>query len=484
MSKFNQTATTKVNNYEGGINYINDNKIELASLVLNATMSSESFYETQNEKIDILKNLISLEQSDFIAKLAIFARCETNLRSVSHILIVLLAENNDKSGCLRKAVYGSIARVDDMTEIVSLWNSRHPNKMVPNSIRRAFRDILEEKRFDEYQLKKYEQKKKKVKLKDIIRIAKPSKNLELYKKVLDESLPKIDTIHTNISKDKSAKELFEEGLKTKKLGFMEVLKLSGKIFEGEFDYKLFLSWRSYIVNEYRIKNTKVLPFRYFQTYMALKNHPKSTLFKEVLQEAFLIATKNDDTIIDPNETIAIMIDDSGSMSSRSLGLNLFEHALLFTASIASKINPQNLKLYFWADRCEEFSFDTTKPFDLIINSRANYGATYVSKPFEILLRDGIKVDKAIIFTDCQMYSDDYYRSSESFKTYFDKYKQQVNSECKLLFWDLAGYGAGTPIKLSENIVEANGISSKMLEIIPHLWDEKDYLVKEIEKISL
>lgn len=218
--------------------------------------------------------------------------------------------------------------------------------------------------------------------------------------------------------------------------------------------------------------------------MALKNHPKSTLFKEVLQEAFLIATKNDDTIIDPNETIAIMIDDSGSMSSRSLGLNLFEHALLFTASIASKINPQNLKLYFWADRCEEFSFDTTKPFDLIINSRANYGATYVSKPFEIILRDSIKVDKAIIFTDCQMYSDNYYRSSESFKTYFDKYKHQVNSECKLLFWDLAGYGAGTPIKLSADVVEANGISSKMLEIIPHLWDDKDYLVKEIEKISL
>ncbi len=136
MSKFNQPATTKVNNYEGGINYINDNKIELASLVLNATMSSESFYETQNEKIDILKNLISLEQSDFIAKLAIFARCETNLRSVSHILIVLLAENNDKSGNLRKMVYHSSVRVDDMTEIVSLWNTRHPNKMVPNCLNR------------------------------------------------------------------------------------------------------------------------------------------------------------------------------------------------------------------------------------------------------------------------------------------------------------------------------------------------------------
>ncbi len=246
MSKFNQTATTKVNNYEGGINYLNDAKIELSSIVLNATMSRDSFYETQSDKIEIIKNLIALEQSSFIAKLSIFARTQTNLRSVSHVLIILLAEHNDKSGNLRKMVYHSIARVDDMTEIVSLWNARHPNKMVPNSIRRAFRDILDEARFDEYQLKKYEQKKKKVKLKDIIRIAKPSKSLEIYKNVLDEKLARIDTIHTNISKYKSAKVLFEKGLKTRKLGFMEVLKLSNKIFEGAFDEKLFLSWRSYI----------------------------------------------------------------------------------------------------------------------------------------------------------------------------------------------------------------------------------------------
>lgn len=483
MSKFNQPATTKVNNYEGGINYINDSKIELASLILNATMSSESFYETQNEKIDILKNLISLEQSDFIAKLAIFARCETNLRSVSHILIVLLAENNDKSGNLRKMVYHSSVRVDDMTEIVSLWNTRHPNKMVPNGIRRAFRDILDGKRFDEYQLKKYEQTSNKVKLRDIIRITKPSQNLSLYKKVLDENLPKIDTIHTNISKNKSAKELFLEGLKTKKLGFMEVLKLSHKIFKDEFDNKLFFSWKNYLLNEYRIKNSKVLPFRYYQTFVAFKNHPKGELFKEVLQEAFLIATKIDAAFTNKNETIAIMIDDSGSMSSKSLGINLFEHALLFTAAIASKIKPQNLKLYFWADRCEEFSFDTTQPFDLIINSNAIYGGTLVDKPFEILLRDKIKVDKAIIFTDCQMYSSSY-RNSETFKTYFDKYKREINNDCKLLFWDLAGYGTGTPIKLGDNIVEANGISSKMIEIVPSLWEDKDYLVQEIEKISL
>lgn len=483
MSKFNQTATTKVNNLAGGVSYINNAKSELASIVLNATLNADTFYQTQNEKIIALQNIIANGQSAFISKLGVFARKETNLRSISHVLILLLAENNDKNGNLRKMVYHSILRVDDMTEIVSLWNRRHPKRMLPNAIRRAFKDILDEKRFDAYQLKKYEQTSKKIKLRDIIRIAKPSKNLELYKKVLDEDLANITTIHTSLSKEKSAKELFLEGLETNKLGFMEVLKMSAKIFEGAFDYRLFIAWKHYIVNEYRIKNSKVLPFRYFQTYKAFAKHAKSLLFKDALQDAFLLATKIDSNIVDTNEKIAIMIDASGSMDSSSLGLNLFEHALLFAASIASKIKPENIKLYFWADRCQEITFDPKKPFDFLLNSNAVYGGTYVDKPFEILLRDKIKIGKAVVFTDCQMYSSNY-NTNDTFKTYFEKYKHEVHEDCKLLFWDLAGYGAGTPIKLSDDVLEANGISAKMLEIVPKLWDDKEYLIAEIEKISL
>ena len=62
MSKFNQTATTKVNNYENGINYLNDAKIELSSIVLNATMSGDSFYEKENDKIEIIKTKACCQQ--------------------------------------------------------------------------------------------------------------------------------------------------------------------------------------------------------------------------------------------------------------------------------------------------------------------------------------------------------------------------------------------------------------------------------------
>jgi len=513
MSQFNKPANIKTNNFEGGLAHTNNSKFEIASIVLNTYFNVLEFYQNQQERIDSIVKLIKNNESEFVAKLGIYSRSDANLRSVSHALIVLLAQNNDASGNLRKMVYKSIQRVDDMSEIVALWNSRNPQIMIPNAIRRAFRDILNEKRFDAYQLKKYEQKRAKVKLKDIIRIAKPSKHLDLYKKVLENSLEGICTIHRDISKEKSAKQIFEELYEKNKLGYLEVLKMSTKIFQEGITKELFEKYSSYILDEKRILNSKVLPFRFYQTYKALietnstqgfqdyiqkealytKNLSSHDLdglkdainyknaFKVLLQKTFFLSTKVDNFAED-DEKIAVMIDDSGSMCSPALGLSLFEHALLITSSIAYNVKSGNFKLYFWSDRCEEVMFDKYEPFEFIKNANANAGGTYVDMPFKLLLEEKIKVDKAIILTDCQMYG--YTHIDDDFKTYVNEYKHRVNKDVKVLFWDLAGYDKGTPIKLSENILEANGISNKMLQLLPKLWSDKDALIKTIEKVEL
>lgn len=514
MSQFNKPANIKTNNFEGGLAFINDSKLEIASIVLNSYFNVQEFYQNQQERINSIAKLIKNNESEFIAKLAIYSRSNANLRSVSHALIILLAENNDASGNLRKMVYKSVQRVDDMTEIVALWNSRHPQTMLPNAIRRAFRDILNEKKFDAYQLKKYEQKRAKVKLKDIIRIAKPSQHIDLYKKVLENSLDSISTIHADISKEKSAKQLFEDLYEKNKLGYLEVLKMSTKIFQDGVTKELFEKYSSYILDEKRILNSRVLPFRFYQTYCALLENEsisqKSSFtirnesiytkylnssdtsylqdsgnwkiaFKVLLQKAFFLSTKVDN-FVEKDEKIAVMVDDSGSMSSEALGLSLFEHALLLTSSIAYSIKSENFKLYFWSDRCQEVKFDKYNPFEFIADTQANAGATYMNKPFEILLKDKIRVDKAIILTDCQMYG--YGKQDDDFRIYVDRYKQEVNPDIKVLFWDLAGYAQGTPIKLSHNILEANGISNKMLQLLPKLWNDKQALIQEIEKVTL
>lgn len=60
-------------------------------------------------------------------------------------------------------------------------------------------------------------------------------------------------------------------------------------------------------------------------------------------------------------------------------------------------------------------------------------------------------------------------------------KKRSIMSANFCFLDLYGLIIEAPIKLSDDIMMGTGVSSKMLEIVPYLLGDKDYLVKEIEK---
>ena len=70
--------------------------------------------------------------------------------------------------------------------------------------------------------------------------------------------------------------------------------------------------------------------------------------------------------------------------------------------------------------------------------------------------------------------------------WLDIYKKDVNPDVKVLFWNLEGYSGGSPIDLEKTseVFEISGFSDKLLEIAPKLWKDKDFLIKEIDNISL
>lgn len=510
MSKFNTIPSQKQSNLAGGISYRNDAKHELAISVMSSTLSNDFFYEREESRIASLealsKGLIADNEASFVAKCAIYARHNANLRSVSHVLSVTLCENATGSGVIKPAINRLIKRVDDMTELVSLWNTKHPQSMVPNGMRKAFRDVLEEKRFDTYQLKKYEQKRSKVKLKDIVRIARPSKHLDLYKQVLDVNLPKIDQLHTSIKRDTNIQETFIELAQANKVGYMEALKMTPKILEGYGREETFNVWKGIILNEYMQCRSGVLPFRYYAAFVDSRKKGDDAVFSimnrgglealkekytardvyhqiaSVLEDAFVTATQTD-PLAQKGEHVAVLIDNSGSMESRSLGLSLFTHALIMTKAIIHNVGHESVKLYFWSDVCEEQTVDGMIGFEFIEKHRAQNRATYIDMPFKRLIEDKIVVDKVIVLTDCQMYGE-VSNTKNTFKIYADIYKRDVASDVKVLFWDLAGYGAGTPIKLDGDFLEISRLSDKLLSIAPKLWNNPDALVKEIESINL
>lgn len=176
MAKFNNNnkSVPTGTNEAGGVSYDRPIKKEIATVVLNSMLNGDKFYEKENDRLARIEDLIknSGTDSEFVAKCAVYTRNEGRLRSISHFLSVLLVENVKGEPFMRNALEQTMLRIDDATEIVSLWNQRNPGKMIPNALRRAIKTNLETK-WDMYQLKKYAQPKSKVKGKDLIKLCHP-----------------------------------------------------------------------------------------------------------------------------------------------------------------------------------------------------------------------------------------------------------------------------------------------------------------------
>lgn len=145
MSKFNETKTpgtkvlpTKVNEM-GEKAYQLSAKEELVSIVLTTFLSS-SYYESEKEVINNIKNCLSKVDPLFAAKVAIYARTEAGMRSSSHLIAGELSKK--LSGLpWAKDFYKSICvRPDDMSEILSYYSSINSGVIpIPNSIRKGFK---------------------------------------------------------------------------------------------------------------------------------------------------------------------------------------------------------------------------------------------------------------------------------------------------------------------------------------------------------
>jgi len=180
MAKFN-TNTSKVNTAPDTENVAGfkafertDFKKEVVSIVLNSMINGDSYYQTEAERMHTIEQAIvaNPDEALYLAKAMVYARNEGNLRSVSHFLAGMLVENVKGTSFLKPALVKSFVRPDDMTEIVSLWNTRNPGKMIPNVLRKAIKEALETK-FNMYQFKKYSMNSQKVKLSDLVKLSRP-----------------------------------------------------------------------------------------------------------------------------------------------------------------------------------------------------------------------------------------------------------------------------------------------------------------------
>ena len=496
MSKFNKTTKevtkiTKINCTPDTVNAAgapafdrNDIKQDIANVVLTSMLSGNSFYESESERLKRIELLCSEpDMSEFLAKSMIYTRTVGNLRSISHFLAILLVENTKGTEYLRPALVKSFSRIDDLTECLALWNSRNPGKMIPNSLRRAFKDRLEKS--SAYELKKYEAKNSSVKLRDVVKLARPNPELtgdkDLFKKVIESKLPKIQTAQTvnAASTGGERAENYKQMLQEKKLGYMGALKNIKNIIQSGADEETIDLLCDFLRNEKACLNSKCLPFRYVDAYNEIKSLNStgidSFLIKKLslaIEDGFRISSRNIG-IAEPGEKVAILLDESGSMHGEpfNIGKSLM-------ASMLTGLDKSSTIGYLWARDAREISVNGS-PFDFIDRVYANGGGTDLGCAFAELIKTGTSVDKIVIFTDEEQ---NYFGDLSAMIREYRKISPRV----KILFWNLAGYSGGTPLRLSNSILEVSGFSDKLLDVAGNMlkFGDLNYLVKEIEKIEL
>ncbi len=477
MSKFNSVAVDdrKTTNQAGGTAYKLSDKDKLMTQVLTSFFNEKKYYgDNSNEILHTVRGMLNNDPK-FVANLCIYARNEMYLRSITHMLVSELAKHNNGKKYVRKTLNKIVQRPDDMAEILSYYIGTY-GKPIPNSLKKGLADVFVN--FDEYSLQKYNSGNKSMKLKDILFIVHPTprnqEQYDMWKRLIEDNLATPLTWETELSIKGNTKEVWENLINKKAVGYMAALRnLRNIINSGANNLDQILN---YLQNPEAIRKSKQLPFRYFSAYREIEgvHNVKSSGVLDAIENALDISTENVPRF---SGNTLIVADTSGSMNSslserskvtyNDVGTLLMSIANKFCDNVITSVFAENFKVVNVSKR--NGIIGNMKTFQ---STNVGY-STNLHLAFNWMLNQSEKFDRVIVFSDMQAYNHDIMVQS-----YIDKYRSKLNPELWVHSIDLAGYGSTQFIGKNTNLM--GGWSDKTLEFI-HLAEEGiDTLVNKIE----
>lgn len=360
------------------------NEQKLRRAVLSCLLWETEFYEDGEQIADRIVALASAVEPEIVAKLAIEARTEMNLRHAPLLLLTVLAKTGAKR---EKLVANTIAeviqRADELAEFVALYwrdGKRPLSAQMKKGLARAFC------KFDAYQLAKYDRPGP-VRLRDVLFLvhAKPAAaaQAETWKKLAAKALESPDTWEVALSAGADKRDTFERLLKEKKLGYLALLRNLRNMDQAGVDEALV---KRAIADRAGAK--RVLPFRFVAAARAAPMFDREidkALQKAIDEQAWL-----------KGRTI-VLVDVSGSMDhpvSRRSDLTRMDAA----AALASVINGDVRVFSFSNEIVEVPARKGLAGIDAIVKSQPHSG-TYLGKAVAHV--NAIKHDRLIVITDEQ-----------------------------------------------------------------------------------
>lgn len=271
----------------------------LRRIVMACLLWEDQFYVDGKTSADAISEAAAAVAPDVLAKIAVEARTEFNLR---HVPLLLLCELAKRGGPLVSGtIYQVIQRADELSEFLGLYwrNGKTPiAKQVKRGLALAFT------KFDAYQLAKYDRAKA-IRLRDVLFMvhAKPKDEQQaaIWKQLVDGTLPAPDTWEVALSGGQDKRETWERLLREGNLGYLALLRNLRNMTEVDVDEGLV---RAALLA--RKGAQRVLPFRYVAAARACPR--LEPVIDQALSEAIA------ELPVLPGRT-AVLVDVSGSMDA-------------------------------------------------------------------------------------------------------------------------------------------------------------------------
>ena len=538
MSKFNTMIKepTMTLNHEGAEAFRLSAEMELYTAVVTASLS-DKFYETANERIKRIAELVGKCDARFVAQLAVYARREMNLRSVPLFLVVELAKHHSGDNLVSRTIEKVVLRADEIMELLHCYQWRNsqnttcteasaPKKKLAKlshqiqvGLQRAFNN------FDEYQFAKYDRNNLEVKLRDALFIVHPKAKDDAQQKLFDKITSKtLETPYTwetelsalgqhefesDVDKQMAFTKKWEELIDSGKLGYMAMLRNLRNFLENDISRESLTDVANRLSDEREVIRSKQFPFRFLSAYREVKRveNKKTQVMFEALEKAALsttqdngaedrllllnalekavLATSNNIAGFDEHTRVLLACDVSGSMYSPiSPKSSVKNYDIGLVLAMLLKNRCKNVVSGIFGDEWKLVNLPSTGILSNVEKMYEREGEVGYStngyKVIDYLNRENLVLDKVMMFTDCQMW--DSYGNIHSIRKEWDKYKQ-IAPNAKLYLFDLSGYGT-TPLNIiRDDVTLIAGWSDRIFEMLEAI-EKGSSVIEEIKKIEI
>lgn len=374
--------TSPIHTFEGAVAKRINPEQQLRRSVLACLLWEKEFYEDGAAIADRIAETAKLCSTAFVAALAIEARHTFGLRHVPLLLLLDLIRRGGPG--VATAIAGTIRRVDEMAELVSLYwrdGKRPLSKQMKLGLAQAFGS------FSEYQLAKYDRDGA-VKLRDVLALVHPKpKDAEqsaLFKRVSARELVTPDTWEVALSAGADKKATFERLITEGKLGYLALLRNLRNMVQAGCDLDLV---KQAIIA--RKGAELVFPFRYVAAARVVPQ------LEPVLDQALCEAVATGPRL--SGKTV-ILVDVSGSMNTQ-LSAKSDITRMDAAATLASVINGDVRVFTFSNALMEVPPRRGMAGVDAVINSQI-HGGTYLGAALRAI-NQTVPHDRLIVITDEQ-----------------------------------------------------------------------------------